>query len=150
MTLIQDSYALCRVFKKATIVPKSIGEKANGVDVEAPVWQMADEQDMQVDDGGAPESSRGGIESNEDGDSFDHFLYEYNPKIFSSENSSSDLTQGNVADDLPAPVASDNEANSSANNLYPIHIDCPSNFMQVLLLNSHQLYSSYNTIKFNH
>ncbi|KAA0054712.1 NAC domain-containing protein 76 [Cucumis melo var. makuwa] len=128
----KDSYALCRVFKKATIVPKTVGEKTNGVDAEAPVWQMADEQDMQIDDGGgAPESSRGGIESNEDGDSFDHFLYEYNPKIFSSENSSSDLTQGNVADELPVPVTSDNEANSSADNLYPIHIDCPSNYMQI-------------------
>lgn len=122
---------MCRVFKKATQVPKAVGEKASVVDDEAPVWQAVDEQDMQVDDGGGPESSRGGVESNEDGDSFDHFLHEYNPKFLGSENSSSDLTQGNVADDLPAPVASDNEANSAANNLYPIHMECPSNFMQV-------------------
>ncbi|XP_023007203.1 NAC domain-containing protein 96-like [Cucurbita maxima] len=127
----KDSYALCRVFKKTTQVPKSIGEKEIEGNAEAPTWQTADEHDMQVDDSGGPESSRGGMESNEDVDSFGHFLHEYNPKIFSSENSSSDLTQGNVADDLPAPVASDNEANSAANNLYPIYIDCPSNFMQI-------------------
>lgn len=130
MILLQDSYALCRVFKKATQTPKAIGEKAIGVDGETSVWQMTYEQEMEMqgDEGGGPENSRGGVESNEDGDSFDHLLHEYNPKIFSSENSSSDLTQGNVADDLPAPVASDNEANSTANNdLYP------SNFMQVLL-----------------
>ncbi|XP_022943793.1 NAC domain-containing protein 45-like isoform X1 [Cucurbita moschata] len=127
----KDSYALCRVFKKTTQISKPVREKASGVNVEAPVWQMGDEQDMHVDENGGAESSRGGIESNEDGDSFDHLLHEYNPKIFSSENSSSDLTQGNVADDLPAPVASDNEANSAANNLYPIHIECPSNFIQI-------------------
>lgn len=97
------------------------------------MWQMTDEQEMEMqgDEGGGFENLRGGIESNEDGDSFDQLLHEYNPKIFSSENSSSDLTQGNVADDLPAPVASDNEANSAADHLYP------SNFMQVLLHRLH-------------
>lgn len=118
---LQDSYALCRVFKKAINVPKTEVHKA-GSENELSVWALKDNlliSDIETS------GRRGNGEDNLDG--------EYSK--FPSETSSSDLTDGipaneiASANDLQAPLTSD-EANSSS-ELYPLHADSFLNQIQV-------------------
>lgn len=107
----QDSYALCRVFKKNIVIPnKSSKQESVGAAV---LWD---------DDGATPETSRDQRETAA-GDDHGQNITKVNP----SEASSSDVTQStpNIAlvskEDSTAQIASD-EVNSS------LYI---SNFIQV-------------------
>jgi hypothetical protein len=122
---LQDSYALCRVFKKTMqIMPKTKEKEeetiGNIVDKDS-VWVL-DEQLFE------DETSRGKEADDE------NFIHDYSSNKFPSDTSSSDLTQGTpaetgMADDLPAPFASD-EANSAA-DFCSLGVDFPSNLFQV-------------------
>lgn len=66
----------------------------------------------------------------------DHDHHGQYPK-FASDTSSSDLTQGTptetaMADELQAPFATSDEANS-ASNLYSLGVDCSPNLIQVCI-----------------
>lgn len=124
----QDSYALCRVFKKTIQMPKNNKEeKPIGIDnaENDSVWVSNNEQLLGEDNSGINETASRGIETDQDENYSNH---DY-PK-FLSDTSSSDLTQGTptengIADDFQAPFASD-EANSSA-DLYSFGVHCSSN-----------------------
>lgn len=126
----QDSYALCRVFKKTIQIPKSNkDEKVNNSTGKTEKESAAKVSESST---GTDQISRG--TENEDENNFNN---DYFPnKLFVSETSSSDLTQGTptetgVADELQAPFASDNEANSAGAALYSFGVDCSSNLIEV-------------------
>jgi hypothetical protein len=121
---LQDSYALCRIFKKTIQIPKT-KEKEESGNLEKDSVSALDEQ-LLGDDTSGFENFQGREAEDE------NFIHEYSK--FPSDTSSSDLTQGTPAetgiqDDLQAPFASD-EANS-AGNLYSLGVDCPSTLFQV-------------------
>ena len=128
----QDSYALCRVFKKTIQIPKSNKEeKANNSSktVKGSASTIVTESSNGIDP-----IPRGGENNDENSNNND----DYYPNKFVSETSS-DLTQGTptengATDDLQAPFASDNEANSAA-DLYSLGIDCSSSLIQVRAYN---------------
>ena len=126
----QDSYALCRVFKKTIQIPKSNkDEKVNNSTGKTEKESAAKVSESST---GTDQISRG--TENEDENNFNN---DYFPnKLFVSETSSSDLTQGTptetgVADELQAPFASDNEANSAGADLYSFGVDCSSDLIEV-------------------
>ena len=113
----QDSYALCRIFKKNIQIPKSKEEAVENNNVEKEVDWVSEEQLFGYDASGT-EISRG---------------REVEDENFNS--SSSDVTQGTPNetaipdDDYQAPFTSD-EANSSA-HLCSLGVDFSSNLIQV-------------------
>ncbi|KAL3578905.1 hypothetical protein D5086_020409 [Populus alba] len=120
----QDSYALCRVFKKTIHISKKKEEKNNGTEEKDAAW-VSEEQLLGDDTSGIPSSK--GREAEDENFNNDYCK-------FPSETSSSDVTQGTpietaIADDLQAPFPSD-EANSSA-SLYSMGVDFSSNLIQV-------------------
>lgn len=125
----QDSYALCRVFKKTIQIPNKSNKEEkskNSTKTEKDLATMATESSLN----GIDPISRGIKNGDENFNNNDFY-----PNKFVSETSSSDLTQGTpnengVTDDLQAPFASDNEANSAA-DLYSLGIDCSSNLIEV-------------------
>ena len=113
---IQDSYALCRIFKKNIQIPKTKEEAVENKNVEKEVGWVSEEQ-LFGDDGCGTDISRG---------------RELEDENFNT--SSSDVTQGTpnetcIPDDYQAPFTSD-EANSSA-NLCSLGVDFSSNLIQV-------------------
>ena len=120
----QDSYALCRVFRKTIQTPKTKEEKNVGDEERDAAW--VSEEQLLGDNTCRIEISKG---REAEGENFNNDYCK-----FPSETSSSDVTQGTpietaTADDLQAPIASD-EANSSA-NIYPVGVDFSSNLIQV-------------------
>lgn len=141
--MIQDSYALCRVFRKTIQIPKIHKEKvekpngnstssdAENIEEAAGNWAVSKEQQVLGDDGSGIEISRGAIEKELDDEN-----HEY-PK-FVPDTSSSDLTQGTptetaMVDDVQPPS---DEANSTASNLYSLAFDCSPYLLQVLYISS--------------
>lgn len=122
----QDSYALCRVFKKTIIqVPKTKEEEmiGNNQDKDS-VWVLDDQQLFEDDTSGSLETSRGKEADDE------NFIHDYSNNKLPSDTSSSDLTQGTpagMADDFHAPFASD-EANSAA-DFCSLGVDFPTNLL---------------------
>lgn len=120
----QDSYALCRIFKKTIQIPKNNKEEKTTGNAVSNKKLLGEDTSTGINEG---EASKG-IETDQDYENYSNPDY---PK-FLSDTSSSDLTQGTptetgIADDLQAPFASD-EANSSANyNLYSLGAHCSSN-----------------------
>ncbi|KAI3456643.1 hypothetical protein Pfo_013306 [Paulownia fortunei] len=122
---LKDSYALCRVFKKNIVIPKSSKESL-GAAVDQVLWDD--------DNGATPETSRNQRENADDDDqniTKNHQVRSKNP----SEASSSDLTQGTPIamggskDDLLSQIASD-EVNSSIDQFYCYGTENISNFIQ--------------------
>ncbi|KAK9266669.1 hypothetical protein L1049_000831 [Liquidambar formosana] len=121
---LKDSYALCRVFKKTIQMPKTTKEEQNGNTEKESVW--VSDQHFIGDDTSNIDMSHGTEAEDED------FIQDYTK--FPSDTSSSDLTQGTPietgrTDDLQAPFAASDEANSSA-NLSSLNVDFPSNLFQ--------------------
>ncbi|KAK4439526.1 hypothetical protein Salat_0287500 [Sesamum alatum] len=122
---MQDSYALCRVFKKNIVIPKTSRQQSVGATVDQVLW------DDNI--GTTPETSRDHREDADDDNIIKH------PEVCSknpSEASSSDLTQGTPIGalgskhDSPAQIASD-EVNSSIDQFYCYANDVNlSNFIQ--------------------
>lgn len=125
---LQDSYALCRVFKKNIVIPNKTSSKE-------PIGTAFDQVLWDEDNGATPESSRDQRENADDDDVIkNHQLRSKNP----SEASSSDLTQGTpiaVAskDGSTAQIASD-EVNSSNDPFYFYGTENLSNYIQVINL----------------
>ncbi|KAL8147105.1 NAC domain-containing protein 86-like [Apium graveolens] len=98
---LKDSYALCRVFKKAIHMPKSAKEDQTNIDITAGVSE--------------PGSEMGDDQINDQDDC----------KLLPSDASSSDLTEGTpiegaaITDCLQAPLLSETEANSTIINYCP-------------------------------
>lgn len=119
---------MCRIFKKTIQIPKGNKE-------EKPKNSAKTVKDLATI---TTESSLNGIDPipkgvEKDDENFNN--NDFYPNKFVSETSSSDLTQGTpnengVTDDLQAPFASDNEANSAA-DLYSLGVDCSSNLIEV-------------------
>ncbi|KAA8523390.1 hypothetical protein F0562_009813 [Nyssa sinensis] len=112
ISTLKDSYALCRIFKKAINIPKTKEQQIN--------------RTLEREPSGT-ETSQGREAEDEN---FDH---QENSK-FPFDASSSDLTEGtpneSTTDDSQAPFASD-EANSTSINLCSFTMDfCPSNLIQ--------------------
>ena len=121
----QDSYALCRIFKKTIQIPKA-KEKEQTENLENGNSVSALDEQLLGDDTSGLETFQGREAEDE------NFIQDYSK--FPSDTSSSDLTQGTpaetgIVDDLQAPFASD-EANSAA-NLYSLGVDYSSNLIQV-------------------
>ncbi|KAH8501176.1 hypothetical protein Peur_042955 [Populus x canadensis] len=123
-SILKDSYALCRVFRKTVQTPKTKEEKNVG-DEERDIAAWVSEEQLLGDDKCRIEISKG---REAEGENFNNDYCK-----FPSETSSSDVTQGTpietaTADDLLAPIASD-EANSSA-NIYSVGLDFSSSLIQ--------------------
>ncbi|KAL0353365.1 UNVERIFIED_CONTAM: NAC domain-containing protein 86 [Sesamum angustifolium] len=121
---LKDSYALCRVFKKNIVIPKTSRQQSVGATVDQVLW------DDNI--GVTPETSRDQREDVDDENIIKH------PEVCSknpSEASSSDLTQGTPIaagskHGSPAQITSD-EVNSSMDQLYCCGSDINlSNFIQ--------------------
>lgn len=129
---VQDSYALCRVFKKTIHIPKPKEEENNGNDREKDAALVSEVQLLGDDTVSGIESSKGRDNADYQDENFNNGYCK-----FPSETSSSDVTQGTpietaMPDDLQPPFPSD-EAISSA-SLYSMGVDFSSNLIQVLLL----------------
>ncbi|KAF9674492.1 hypothetical protein SADUNF_Sadunf10G0132900 [Salix dunnii] len=125
----QDSYALCRVFKKTIHIPKT-KEENNGNDQEKDAALVSEVQLSGDDTVSGIESSKGRDDAHHRDENFNNGYCK-----FPSETSSSDVTQGTpietaIPDDLQAPFPSD-EAISSA-SLYSMGVDFSSNLIQDL------------------
>ncbi|KAF5728166.1 protein BEARSKIN1-like [Tripterygium wilfordii] len=92
-----DSYALCRIFKKSIEIPKRKEDKVEDDHSSGIIINRSRE-----------------VEDDENMNNNDNSL----KFIPNSDTSSSDLTQGTPADDLQAPFAGSDEANSSAKYIY--------------------------------
>ncbi|KAJ6909956.1 NAC domain-containing protein 71-like [Populus alba x Populus x berolinensis] len=122
-SILKDSYALCRVFRKTIQTPKTKEEKNVGDEERDAAW--VSEEQLLGDNTCRIEIFKG---REAEGENFNNDYCK-----FPSETSSSDVTQGTpietaTADDLQAPIASD-EANSSA-NIYSVGVDFSSNLIQ--------------------
>ncbi|KAB5538587.1 hypothetical protein DKX38_016120 [Salix brachista] len=125
----QDSYALCRVFRKTIHIPKTKLEENKGNDQEKDAALVSEVQLLGDD-------TVSGIESSKGRDNADHRDENFNNGYckFPSETSSSDVTQGTpietaIPDDLQPPFPSD-EAISSSASLYSMGVDFSSNLIQ--------------------
>ncbi|KAF5728146.1 protein BEARSKIN1-like [Tripterygium wilfordii] len=94
---LKDSYALCRIFKKSIEIPKRKEDKVEDDHSSGIIINRSRE-----------------VEDDENMNNNDNSL----KFIPNSDTSSSDLTQGTPADDLQAPFAGSDEANSSAKYIY--------------------------------
>lgn len=124
----QDSYALCRVFKKTTQIPKAKEEEINGNADKELAW-LSDDNVLGDD------SSSNNIDISQEREA--EYEQKFNNEFtkFPSDTSSSDVTQGTPietgpSDYIPAPFSASDEANSSA-NLYLPNADYSSNIFQV-------------------
>ncbi|XP_061986084.1 NAC domain-containing protein 71-like [Populus nigra] len=131
-SILKDSYALCRVFRKTVQTPKTKEEKNVGDDQERDIAAWVSEEQLLGDNKCRIEISKGREAECE------NFNNDYCK--FPSETSSSDVTQGTpietaTADDLLAPIASD-EANSSA-DIYSVGMDFSSNLIQDMQMPVH-------------
>ncbi|KAJ4821764.1 hypothetical protein Tsubulata_049026 [Turnera subulata] len=127
---LKDSYALCRVFRKTTQIPKTKDQKMSVA--ESNKDSVSEEQLMDDD-----VSNR--VEFSKEREAEDENLCPDEYSKFQSETSSSNVTQCTpletaIADDLHTPFASD-EANSSA-DIYSIGMDF-SNILQDMELPTH-------------
>lgn len=149
------------MFKKTIQIPKNIKQvlhqkpntgnissstntdDADNIIEGADNWVSKEQQLLGDDASGNIEISRGANKENELDDienlnqeRHDHDHHDQYPK-FVSDTSSSDLTQGTpaetaMADELQAPFATSDEANS-ASNLYSLGVDCSPNLTQVCI-----------------